>query len=83
MKLPAGLIKKPVLSKEFTHVVATPSVPQLTVRKVSRVFGGSGLTSPLVPNNGWSELAKPGAPDVPPLTTFAQFGAPGIGPFQP
>ena len=80
MKLPAGLITKPELSKEFTHVVAKPSVPQLTVRKVSRVFGGNGLTSPVVPNSGWSEFAKPGAPDVPPLTTLAPFGAAGIGP---
>ena len=65
MKLPSGLSTKPDWSKLFRHVVATPSVPQLTVRKLSRVFGGSGFDvfDHAVQRTGG--VANPGLPEAP------------------
>jgi hypothetical protein len=67
----------------FVHNVATPSVPQLTVRNDSRVFGGNGFAPSVTPYNGRSEFAKPGPPTGPALTKLAPPGAAGIGPLQP
>ena len=53
------------------------------MRKLSRVFGGSGFAPSTTPYSGWAELAKPGDPDGVALTRLAPPGAAGIGPLQP
>jgi hypothetical protein len=65
------------------HNVATPSVPQLTVRNESLVLGGNGFAFTDTPYNGRSEVANPGPPTGPALTVLAPPGAAGIGPLHP
>src|SRR3954466_12202084 len=65
------------------QLVATPSVPQLTVRKLRRLLGVSGLASLMMPYSGRSELAKPGAPVAAAVTMLAPPGAAGSGPLPP
>lgn len=74
---------KPAPLWASTHVVIVPSVPQLTVWKLTRVLGGNGLTVSTTLENGAAALANVGTPPMPPLTRFAPPGAAGIGPLQP
>jgi hypothetical protein len=68
VKLRSGLRTKPDRSALFRQVVTDPSVPQLMVQKLSRVFGGSTFAFSTTPYSGRPALANPGLPDAPALT---------------
>ncbi len=67
MKVPVGPTTKPTWSRLLKQAT-TPvsSTPQLTCRKLNRVFGGSDLTSPAAANSeARSVVENAGAPDRP------------------
>ena len=83
MKLPAGLSTKPAWFMLSTHAVTVPSLPQLSVWKLSREFAGSDSIAPTLANGFTATLEKTGTPPIAPLTKVAPSGAAGMGPVQP
>ena len=65
VKVPPGPTTKPTCSRWFTHATfPAPSTPQAMSRKPSRVFGGSGSTSPAVAKIDFAVVENPGSPDL-------------------